>query len=322
MELHGKSILITGGCGFIGANLVCMLAYKNCKIKVLDNLSAGKRENLGQNDVELIVGDIRDEELIKKITQGTDVVVHLAAHTDVIKSIENPQLDFDVNVVGTFNLLKGAVSSQSVEKFIFASSNAAVGEQIPPITEKAIPAPLSPYGASKLTCEAYCSAFAASYGLQTVSLRFANAYGSYSTHKSSVISQFITNVLSNRPLTIYGNGYQTRDFIYVDDICRAILLSINNSNAEGIFQIGTGKETMILELAHKIKALSGNNVDIIFEPKRTGEIIRNYSGIEKATRILEFVPEIDIDTGLKMTYGWFCKDGYTDNLFQDNLQIC
>ena len=307
MELHGKSILITGGCGFIGANLVRMLADKNCKIKVLDNLSVGKKENLAQNDVELIVGDIRDEELIKKVTQGIDVVVHLAAHTNVIKSIENPLLDFNINVFGTFNLLRNAVSSQSVETFIFASSNAAVGEQAPPITEEAIPAPLSPYGASKLACEAYCSAFAESYGLKTVSLRFANVYGIYSTHKNSVISRFIINVLQNRPLTIYGDGSQTRDFIYVDDICRAIILAMENDNAEGIFQIGTGKETTVIELARKIKTISNKNVDIIFEPARAGEIIRNYSGIERATRLLGFVPQIDIDTGLKMTYRWFCK---------------
>ena len=315
---------MAGGCGFIGSNLVRILLKKGYNVRILDNLSIGKKEYLNDVEVELIIGDIKDKTLAPKIMQGIDVVVHLAAHTNVIKSIENPQLDFNVNVEGTFNLLKNAVSSQSVGKFIFASSNAAVGEQVPPITVEAIPIPLSPYGASKLACEGYCSAFTASYGLRAVSLRFANAYGTYSTHKSSVIPQFITNVLNNHPLRIYGDGSQTRDFIYVDDICRAIILTMENDNAEGIFQIGTGKETNIIELAHKIKAISDNNVDILFEPKRTGEIIRNYSGIEKATRILEFVPQIDIDAGLKMTYGWFCKDGkgYANNSFQHDLQSC
>lgn len=305
--MQRKVILVTGGCGFIGSNLVRILLKKGYNVRIVDNLSNGKKEYLNNLDVELIIGDITDDALAAKIMPGIDVVVHLAAHINVIKSIENPQLDFNVNVEGTFNLLKNAVSSQSVEKFIFASSNAAVGEQAPPITEEAIPNPLSPYGAGKLACEGYCSAFTASYGLKTVSLRFSNAYGPYSTHKSSVIPQFITNVLSNRPLTIYGDGSQTRDFIYVDDICRAIILAMENDYAAGIFQIGTGKETKIIELAHKIKAISDNNADILFEPKRTGEIIRNYSGIEKARQILGFIPQIDMDMGLEMTFRWFCE---------------
>ena len=305
--MQRKSILVTGGCGFIGSNLARRLLNKGYNVRILDNLSTGKKEYIDNLDVELIIGDITDETLMSKITQGIDIIVHLAAHTNVTESIENPQLDFNINVAGTFNLLKNVLSSQSVEKFILASSNAAVGEQTPPITEDAIPAPLSPYGAGKLGCEAYCSAFAASYGLKAVSLRFANVYGSYSIHKNSVIAKFIKNVLQNRPLTIYGDGSQTRDFIYVDDICRAIILAIGNNDAKGVIQIGTGKETMIVELAHKITALSNNNVGIIFKTKRTGEIIRNYSGIERASRSLEFVPQMDLDTGLEMTYEWFCK---------------
>jgi len=307
MELHGKSILITGGCGFIGTNLVRMLADKNCKIKVLDNLSVGKKENLAQNAVELVVGDIRDEELVKEVTKRIDIVVHLAAHTSVVESVENPRLNFDVNVKGTFNVLRSAVESGTVAKFISASSNAAVGEQEPPIAETAIPKPLSPYGASKLAGEAYCSAFAEGYGLKTISLRFANAYGPYSTHKTSVVAQFIRNALQNKPLIIYGDGSQTRDFVCADDICRAIILAMENDNAVGIFQIGTGKETTIIELAHNVRTLSDNKVDIIFQPAREGEIVRNYSNVDKAQRVLTFVPRMDLDTGLEVTYRWFCE---------------
>ena len=302
-----KTILVTGGCGFIGSNLTRILLEKGYNVKILDNLSTGKKEYIGNANVELIIGDITDETLVSNIVRDIDVIVHLAAHTNVIKSIENPLLDFNINVFGTFNLLRNAVLSQSVDKFILASSNAAVGAQSPPITEEAIPAPLSPYGASKLACEAYCSAFAESYALKTISLRFANVYGPYSTHKSSVISLFITNILDDHPLTIYGDGSQTRDFIYVDDICRMRLFSQEKDDAYGIFQIGTGRETTIIELVHKVKLLLNDNVDIIFEPERVGEITRNYSGIERAKRLLGFVPQVDLDMGLEMTYGWFCN---------------
>lgn len=301
------SVLVTGGCGFIGSNLVDKLLDIDYRVRVLDNLSAGKKGNI-PSDVDLIVGDIRDEELISEVLCGINTVVHLAAHTNVIESIQQPKLDFDINVIGTFNLLNKSVEND-VRKFIFASSNAAVGEQEPPISEKALPAPLSPYGASKLSSEALCSAFSGSYGISTVSLRFANAYGPGSSHKESVVAKFFKKALDNEKLTIYGDGNQTRDFVYVDDICHAILLAIKNNSithsSDGVFQVGTGTETKIIELAKKIKKTANSDSDIVFAPPRKGEIIRNYSSIEKARKILGFEPEVDLDTGLARTWKWF-----------------
>jgi UDP-glucose 4-epimerase len=310
----GKSVLITGGCGFIGANLVTMLLEKDYILKVLDNLSVGRKENI-PCDVDLVIGDVRDENLVSESVDGIDVIVHLAAHTNVIESVKNPQLDFDINVKGTFNLLQKSVETGHINKFIFASSNAAVGEQEPPITESAIPSPLSPYGASKLACEAFCSAFSGSYELQTISLRFANAYGPLSNHKESVVAKFFRKSLKNEAISIYGDGNQTRDFIYVDDICHAILLAIENDSATGVFQIGTGTETKIINLAKQIIKTTNSDSDIVFVPPRRGEIIRNYSCIDKAIDVLEFEPEIDLDTGLAKTCEWFRRKldaDYTD----------
>ena len=172
---------------------------------------------------------------------------------------------------------------------------------------------LSPYGASKLACEAFCSAFSGSYGLQTISLRFANAYGPLSNHKESVVAKFFRKALKNEPITIYGDGNQTRDFIYVDDICHAILLAIEHDSATGIFQIGTGTETKIIDLAKQIIKTTNSDSDIVFAPPRKGEIIRNYSCIDKAKDVLEFEPEIDLDTGLAKTCEWFREIPYEIN---------
>lgn len=303
MPKKRKFILITGGCGFIGSNLVTRLLEEDYQVRILDNLSVGKKENIPA-DVDLIVGDIRYNSSVSKAFTEVDVVIHLAAHTSVIESVEQPELDFDINVNGTLNVLQQA-SANNVAKFIFASSNAAVGEQKPPIAETAIPAPLSPYGASKLACEGLCSAFFGSYGLQTVSLRFTNVYGPRSSHKESVVAKFFRKAANDQHITIYGDGNQTRDFIYVDDICQAIMLAVENNSATGVFQIGNGSETKIIDLAKKVREIACSKSDIVFERPRKGEILRNYSCIEKARQILGFNPQMGLDKGLARTYDSF-----------------
>jgi UDP-glucose 4-epimerase len=332
-----KRILITGGCGFIGLNLIDFLIKRRFpRIRVLDNLSVGKKEDLETlipeslslnpsiPNYELMIGDIRDRDTCMEATEGIDAVIHLAAHAGVIPSIENPYYDFDVNVFGTLNLLHAAVKNK-VDKFIFASSNAPLGEREPPMHEYMAPSPRSPYGASKLACEAYCSAFYGSYGLKTISLRFSNVYGPYSLHKDSVIAKFIKDGLIKGVLTIYGDGTQTRDFIHVDDLCNAIykiltfndysVNSINQTNSINqmnsinhlwgeVFHLGTGKETSIINLANYVRELSGNDIKIVFEPERKGEIKRNYPDISKAKAIFGFKPQIDLKDGVREVYEW------------------
>lgn len=300
-----KTILITGGCGFIGSNLVDHLLTQGYRLKILDNLSVGSAEAVANRDVELIEGDIRDREVVRCATKSVTGIVHLAAQTGVIPSVEDPQFDHEINVGGTLNLLQAAVKN-GVQRFVFASSNAPVGEQEPPVDETKVPRPLSPYGASKLAGEGYCSAFHASFGLGTVVLRFANVYGPRSTHKSSVVAKFIRRITNGQPLTVYGDGRQTRDFIHVLDLCQAIHLALEAEVGGEVYQIATGVETSVLELIELLKAqYSDQEIPVEFAPARSGEIVRNYSNIDKARQQLDFAPAVGLAKGIEETCAWF-----------------
>ncbi len=280
-------------------------------MRILDNLSVGRKEYLETLPLpeppELIVDDIRHKGAVDEAVRSMDAVVHLAAHTSVAASLENPQKTWETNVMGTFNLLE-ACHQSGVVKFILASSNAAVGEQTPPIDELKIPKPLSPYGASKLAGEGLCSAYYHSFGLKTISLRFANCYGPYSDHKSSVIARFVKWAREGKPLIVYGDGNQTRDFIYVDDVCQAIYHSLMISGTPGgygeVFQIASGVETSVNELTKMIKDIAGKNVQTIHEAERKGEIRRNYSDISKARSLLGFEPGVKLIEGLRNLCKW------------------
>lgn len=296
-------VLITGGCGFIGTNLIKYLDGKGYSLRVIDNLSAGNKqylETLSLNETpELITEDIRNKEAVNKAVAGIDAVVHLAAHTSVVESLENPGEAWDINVNGTLNLLE-ACRRKGVARFIFASSNAVLGEQPPPNDELKIPQPLSPYGASKLAGEALCSTYYHSFGLKTVSLRFANCYGPYSDHKPIVTALFMRQVKKGENLVIYGDGNQTRDFIHADDISQAIYLSLTSRNQTcgEVFQIASGIETSINQLVELIGAISDKKLQIVYEPERKGEIRRNYSDISKARAVLGFEPGVRLRKGL------------------------
>lgn len=319
-DLGQKTILITGGCGFIGTNLTKYLADSGYQLRILDNLSVGNEANLRELqsqdsrllNIKLIIGDIRDRDVVSQAVKGTDAVVHLAARSGVKDSLENPVETYDINVIGTLNLLE-ACRQNGAAKFIFASSNAVVGEQSPPIDELKIPQPLSPYGAAKLAGEALCSAYYHSFGLKAISLRFANCYGPYSDHKTSVIATFMKWAKEQNPLIIYGNGNQTRDFIHVNDVCRAIHLSLTASDSlfqtgdSRLFQIGSGLETSINELAEMLKGVTGGNLPTIRKPERQGEIRRIYLDITKAAAILGFKPEVRLRKGLNDLWRWLCS---------------
>jgi UDP-glucose 4-epimerase len=317
--------LITGGCGFIGSSLIASILreHPDTSIRVLDNYSVGTKDDLFEalsfiekerkpksDRVEFVEGDIRDYDVCHTCCDGVDVIVHLAANTGVAPSVENPRYDMEANVIGTFNMIEAA-RKNNVKKFIFASSGATIGEVEPPIHEEKVQKPVSPYGVSKLAGEAYCSAYFRTFGIKTVSLRFGNVYGPLSKNKSSVVAKFLKQAFAGEALEIYGDGSQTRDFIYIDDLIQAIVLSVKSDVGGEVFQIATYKETTVNEIAGKIKNLIenevGKKVSIVYGEKRRGDVKRNYSDISKARRLLGFSPEFDLDRGLKNTLNYFKK---------------
>ena len=327
LDLQYKTWLITGGCGFIGISLIASLLKKQCdaNIRILDNLSVGQKEDLAQvcvfrkitkesvpekpKGIELLVGDIRDSDITYKACKGVDIVVHLAANTGVAPSVENPHLDCEINVNGMVNMLEAARHNK-VKKFIFASSGAPLGEQEPPIHEMKVPRPLSPYGASKLAGEGYCSAYYSSYGLPTIALRFGNVYGPLSKHKSSVVAKFIKQALTGETLVIYGDGNQTRDFIYIQDLVKAIQLAAKSNIGGEVFQIATHEETTVNEFTKELtcamkEKLPNLEFKVIYGDEQIGDIKRSYSDIAKAREMLGFEPDYNLNKGLRLTIGWF-----------------
>ena len=301
-----RNVLVTGGCGFIGRNLVPALVRADTQVRVLDNFSVGTPSALEGCDVEMMEGDVRDFEAVTRAVQGMDAVVHLAAQTGVIPSQQDPRLDFEVNAGGTLNLLLASREGR-VGRFVVASSGAPLGNVQPPVHEAIPPKPTSPYGASKLACEGYCSAFYGSYGLHTVALRIANVYGPRSSHKQSVVARFAREGLHTRQVTIYGDGQQTRDFIHVDDVCEAFVRALEVEEAAGqVIQVATGVETKILDLAQMVRiALGQPEVRFNFLPARPGEIRRNFARIDRARQLLGWNPRISISQGVPQTCQWF-----------------
>jgi UDP-glucose 4-epimerase len=308
--VKASKVFLTGGAGFIGANLVKYLLDKGgYTITVFDNLSAVSKENLDHavrdskqiGKIEFVEGDVLDYEVVESSMHGSEAVIHLAAHPGVVESIDNPEKCFAVNSIGTFNTLEAA-RNNGVCTFIFASSNAAVGEQTPPIHEEMVPRPLSPYGAGKLHGEALCAAYFRSYGLKAIALRFSNVYGIYSNHKDSVIARFIKRAKLGESLEVYGDGTQTRDFINVLDICQAIELAMKfeppASITSLVFQIASGIETKVIDIANMVKEYSNietsGKVNIIFKNVRKGETRRSFSDISKAEVILGFKPKSNL----------------------------
>jgi UDP-glucose 4-epimerase len=281
------------------------------EIRVLDNLVSGRAEDLEGMPAELVIGDIRDPDIVYQVMAGVQIVIALAAHTGVVQSVENPSEDMSINVAGILNLLDAA-RRHGVERFIFASTGGAiVGEAVPPVHEEMPPRPVSPYGAGKLAGEGYCSAFWGSYGLKTVPLRFSNIYGPFSYHKGSVIAKFFRQVQAGKTLTVYGDGKQTRDFLFVEDLCQAIIAAMTTELPFGEpIQLGTGQETSVNTLVNLMRQVVGEEQfpELRYEPSRPGEVLRNFMNISRARKFLNFAPATDLLTGLGRTWEWFQKN--------------
>lgn len=301
-----EHVLVTGGCGFIGANLVRFLREQTpWRVRVVDDLRTGRAEHAPPELAELHVGNVADPLVLEPALDGVDAVIHLASQTGVQPSVENPSADFEGNTQATFRVLD-ACRRVGVGRVVFASSGAAVGDVPPPIHEEVVPKPVSPYGASKLAGEAYCRAFAAAFGMDTVALRFSNVYGPFSAHKKNAVPTFIKHCLTGEPIVIYGDGGQTRDFIYVEDLCDAILrASIAGGIGGEVFQVATGVETSVAEVAQMVKDVVGGGTEIRFEEKRAGEVYRSRADIAKARRVLGFDPKVDLREGIGRTAAWY-----------------
>lgn len=301
-------ILITGGLGFIGSNLCPVLQEKlGAEIRILDNLT-NPAETLDFGEIELIEGDLRDKDAVFKALKGVDAVVHLAAHTRVIDSIEEPLENFEINMIGSFNVLMG-MRENEVETIINASTGGAIiGEAEPPVNEDMPANPSSPYGASKLAVEGYLSAFLGSYDMKSVSLRFSNIYGPHSLNKSSAVAAFLKDIVRKKRITIYGDGTQTRDYLYVKDLAQGISNAIASEKA-GVYQLGSGKPTSINDLVDILTNVVGEQYpfEIDYVDPRKGEILHTYCDITKALSNINYSVETDLKEGSQLTWDWYKK---------------
>ena len=311
--------LVTGGAGFIGSNIVEELLRQGEKVRVLDNFSTGKRENIAKvkgllqeeinsadvEKLEIVEGDVRSYHIVREAVDGADFVLHQAALPSVPRSVKDPLTTNEVNVVGTLNILNAAKDAR-VNRIVYASSSSVYGDlEVLPKTEDMLPKPLSPYAVSKLAGEKYCQVFTRLYGLETVVLRYFNVFGPRqdpASQYSAVIPKFITLIKEGQAPTIYGNGEQSRDFTYVSNVVQANLLACKQGMEElggEVFNIAYGKRVSINELVIAINKLLNTNIESHHTDPRPGDIKHSLANIGKARQLLGYEPEVDFYEGLK-----------------------
>jgi nucleoside-diphosphate-sugar epimerase len=318
MTKNYSRILVTGGAGFIGSHLVDRLLKERLSVTVIDNLDTGSLEKIarhqGNEHFSFVKGDIRDYNLVRQTVKDADVVFHEAALASVTLSVKDPILTNEINVTGTLNLLKASIDL-GVKRFIYASSAAVYGDTPSPRkTEDMTPSPKSPYGISKLAAENYVRIFYKLYGLETVSLRYFNVYGPRQRFDlqcayGGVITIFTNRLLRNMPPIIFGDGEQTRDFIYVDDVVQANMLAMHSKNAVGeAFNIGTGLSISVNQIAEALKEIM-NKRDLknVHADPRPAEGRHGYADISKAEKILGLHPSVGINEGLAQLVDWYKK---------------
>ena len=303
--------LVTGGAGFIGSNLCEKLLEKGYAVRVLDNLSTGKEENLNAfgGSLEFIRGDIRDKESVEMAVKGVEYVIHLAALGSVPRSVDDPETTHEVNATGTLRILTAA-KNEKVRRVVYASSSSIYGDTPTlPKVESMIPTPQLPYAVSKLTGEYYCRVFHRVYGLETVSMRYFNVYGKRqdpSSQYAAVIPKFITAVLCGESPTIYGNGEQTRDFTFVDDCNQANIKACFAKDAPGgFFNVGFGSRISLNDLFQRIGRFAGNDVKPLYGEPRKGDVRHSLADVSKAKECLAYEPQFSIERGIEKSVEWY-----------------
>jgi UDP-glucose 4-epimerase len=305
--------LVTGGAGFIGSNIVGELVQRGERVRILDNFSTGKRQNIALflEHVELIEGDLRHLDTVRRATEGVDYIVHQGALPSVQRSVDNPLGTDESNVRGTLNLLVAARDA-GVKRMVYASSSAVYGDTLSlPKTEEMKLAPLSPYAVSKLAGEYYCQVFYQVYGLETASLRYFNVFGPRqdpTSQYAAVIPKFVEAMLRGEQPVIHGDGEQSRDFSYVTNVVQANLLAATASGVEGqVFNIACGQRHTLLELVAMINWILGTNIAPVHTAPRLGDIRHSLADIARAREMLGYQVEVEFEEGLRRLIAW-CRE--------------
>jgi nucleoside-diphosphate-sugar epimerase len=304
--------LVTGGAGFIGSNIVEALVRRGDRVRVLDDLSTGRRENLAAfPGVELIEGDLRDTATVRRSVRDVEGVFHEAALRSVPRSVDDPLSSNEVNVTGTLGLLL-ACRELGVRRVVYASSSSVYGDQPElPQRETMATQPISPYAISKLAAEHYCRVFARLFGLETVSIRYFNVFGPRQNPESkysAVIPRFLDLAMQGEPLEVHGDGEQSRDFTYIDNVVHGNLLAMSTPGISGeVFNIACGSQHSLLAIASAIGEFLGRQPERKHLPSRAGDVRHTRADIAKAERLLAYRPKVDFDEGMRRTCEYFSK---------------
>jgi UDP-glucose 4-epimerase len=318
----GRRVLVTGGAGFVGGAVVRRLVESGAKVTVLDDLFTGRAETI-PTQAAFVKGSVTDQALVRELVAQSSLVFHMAAR-NIIASTANPRDDFETNIGGTLNILLAARESRP-DRVVYTSSTSVYGNpRSIPINEDDLLVPITPYAVSKLSGEHYCLAFYESYGLAVATVRYSNVYGPGQRPDNpycGVVSKFLTNCHQGVPLTVHGDGEQTRDFTYIDDAVDATLLAATHPRAEGdVFNVGTGIETSVNQLAHLTGRAMGRDVEIRHIDRRDiDNIRRRVVNIEKARRMLRWSPQVTMENGLRRTAEWFVAAGFADGVAPDPM---